>query len=71
MLYVKGMTMTIAAGGAVRDSRESFFTNEANRVAGRCLRKISAFKLGKTEVRRGRTLNSGKALLVGRTLTDV
>ncbi len=30
--------MTIAAGGALSDNRESFLTNEASRVAGRCLK---------------------------------
>jgi hypothetical protein len=29
--------MTIAAGGAFRDNRESRFTNDASNVAGRCL----------------------------------
>jgi hypothetical protein len=29
--------MTIAAGGADKERRDRRFTNEANRVAGRCL----------------------------------
>ena len=41
MLYVKGMTMTIAAGGAFNESLESLLMKEASRVAGRWLcRKI-------------------------------
>lgn len=38
MLYVNGITITIAAGGAVSDKRDSFFTNEASKVAGRWLK---------------------------------
>ena len=41
ILYVKGMTITMAAGGALSDNRESFLTNEASRVAGRCLNGTS------------------------------
>ena len=34
-LYVKGMTMTIAAGGTFNESLESLLMKEASRVAGR------------------------------------
>jgi len=37
MLYVKGMIMTIAAGGAFRDNRERRLINDASNVAGKCL----------------------------------
>ena len=37
MLYVNGMIMTIAAGGALRDSLASLLTKEASRLAGSML----------------------------------
>ena len=48
-LYVNGIIMTIAAGGACRDSRASLFTNDANRDTGRCLRKSLVEYLTKEE----------------------
>ena len=39
ILYVNGMIMTIAAGGALKDMRARRFTKDANRVAGRSLRQ--------------------------------
>jgi hypothetical protein len=36
-LYVNGIIMTMAAGGAFSDSLASRFTKDARRVAGRCL----------------------------------
>jgi hypothetical protein len=41
MLYVKGMTIIIAAGGACNDSLDNLFTNDASKVAGKCLRCLS------------------------------
>lgn len=41
MLYVKGITMMIAAGGAFNDSLDNLLTNDANKVAGKCLRSLS------------------------------
>lgn len=38
-LYVKGISMMTAAGGAVNESLDSRFTNDATRFAGRCLRE--------------------------------
>lgn len=35
ILYVNGMIMTIAAGGAESDKRDNRFMNEAKRVTGR------------------------------------
>jgi hypothetical protein len=37
MLYVNGMSMMMAAGGAERESRARRLTKEARRAAGRCL----------------------------------
>lgn len=39
MLYVKGISIMTAAGGAVNESLDSRFTNDATRFAGRCLWK--------------------------------
>jgi hypothetical protein len=36
-LYVKGMTITMAAGGAFNDSRDNLLMNDARRVTGRWL----------------------------------
>jgi len=45
MLYVNGMIITIAAGGAFSDNRESLFTNEASSAAGKCLQKTILLSL--------------------------
>jgi len=37
ILYVKGMIMTIAAGGAESDNLDRRFTKDARRVAGKWL----------------------------------
>lgn len=39
MLYVKGMIITMAAGGADRERRARRFTKDARRLAGRWLEK--------------------------------
>ena len=41
MLYVKGMTMIMAAGGALNDNLDNLLTNDANKVAGKCLGCLS------------------------------
>jgi hypothetical protein len=41
MLYVKGMIIMIAAGGAFKDSLDNLLTNDANKVAGKCLGCLS------------------------------
>ena len=38
---MKGMIMTMAAGGALSERRESRLMKEARRVAGRCLKNLS------------------------------
>ena len=66
---MNGMTITIAAGGAVSDSRDSFLTNEARRAAGRCLAtgQFLSHAVDPIEF----TLNSGTGLSDGRSATDV
>ena len=61
MLYVNGMTITIAAGGAVSDSRESFLTKDASKVEGRCLDEKKSFGKETPGEKDQLTSNLGKA----------
>jgi hypothetical protein len=50
ILYVKGIIITMAAGGAFSDNRERRFINEARRVAGRWLEKRCDIRNGKCPI---------------------